>query len=232
MYHKQAIENSPLQAYASALMFSPANSLIKRLFKYEEPKWIMIKSPIKDEWSACLQTLEGHGRPVFSVAFSHDSIHLASASSDCTVKIWDVSSGDCLQMLKDHSDQVHSVAFSHNSICLASASVDHTVKMWDVSSGACLQTLEGHSNLVSSVAFSHNSTCLASASYDHAPPTSPGELCPALPTPHRGRQHPRHCSARQTPYCDDHRLTYSTRLNPAGGRRRIHCWGGGRGIGV
>ncbi len=213
-------------------MFSPANSLIKRLFKYEEPKWIMIKSPIKDEWSACLQTLEGHGRPVFSVAFSHDSIHLASASSDCTVKIWDVSSGDCLQMLKDHSDQVHSVAFSHNSICLASASVDHTVKMWDVSSGACLQTLEGHSNLVSSVAFSHNSTCLASASYDHAPPTSPGELCPALPTPHRGRQHPRHCSARQTPYCDDHRLTYSTRLNPAGGRRRLHCWGGGRGIGV
>src|SRR5262249_14834933 len=32
MYHKQAIEKSPLQVYASALIFSPARSLIKGLF--------------------------------------------------------------------------------------------------------------------------------------------------------------------------------------------------------
>jgi WD40 repeat protein len=34
---------------------------------------------------------------VDSVAFSHDSAQLASASYDNTVKIWDVSSGACLQ---------------------------------------------------------------------------------------------------------------------------------------
>ena len=34
-----------------------------------------------------------------TVTFSHDSTHLASASNDETVKIWDVSSGDCLQTL-------------------------------------------------------------------------------------------------------------------------------------
>ena len=50
-----------------------------------------------DEWSACLQTLEGHSEHVRLVAFSHDSTRLALASYDNTVKIWETSSGRCLQ---------------------------------------------------------------------------------------------------------------------------------------
>src|SRR4051794_28806134 len=80
-------------------MFSTARSLTKCLFKKEEPKWITIKPAMGDKWSACLQTLEGHSGPVSSVAFSHDSTRLASASDDSTVKIWDTSSGECLQTL-------------------------------------------------------------------------------------------------------------------------------------
>ena len=166
MYHKGAIESSPLQAYTSALLFSPTKSLIRRLFQHEEPKWVTIKPAPGASWSACLQTLEGHSGGVWSVAFSHDSTRLASASGDRTVKIWDASSGACLQTLEGHSSGVKSVAFSHDSTRLASASDDRTVKIWDASGGACLQTLEGHSGGVRSVAFSHDSTRLASASDD------------------------------------------------------------------
>ena len=141
MYHKKAIENYPLQGYLSALIFSPAQSLIRRHFVHEEPKWIKIRPSMK-EWPACLQTLEGHGSLVNSVAFSHDSSRLASASADETVKIWDASSGACVQTLEGHGDSVWSVAFSHDSSRLASASSDKTVKIWDASSGACLQSLE------------------------------------------------------------------------------------------
>jgi WD domain, G-beta repeat len=40
-----------------------------------------------------------HSKWVSSVAFSHDSTRLASASGDGTVKIWDAGSGECLQTL-------------------------------------------------------------------------------------------------------------------------------------
>ncbi|KAL5371063.1 hypothetical protein DPSP01_014517 [Paraphaeosphaeria sporulosa] len=108
MYHKGAIEGYPLQTYVSALLFSPTGSLIRQLFQHEEPKTISIRPALSDGWSACLQTLEGHGSGVISVAFSADSARLASASGDRTVKIWDASSGACLQTLEGHSSTVRS----------------------------------------------------------------------------------------------------------------------------
>ncbi|KAF2489417.1 beta transducin-like protein HET-E2C [Lophium mytilinum] len=163
-FHKSAIENSPLQAYASALLFSPSGSLIRRLFKDEEPTWITIKPAMLDGWSACLQTLEGHESSVASVVFSHDSTWLASASRDSTIKIWDVSSGTCKQTLKGHDDEVATAVFSHDSTQLASVSID-AVKVWDLNSGACLQTKDP-GDRAHSVAFSHDSTRLAAACTD------------------------------------------------------------------
>lgn len=103
---------------------------------------------------------------VISIAFSHNSTWIVSASQDGTVKVWDVSSGGCLRSFEGHSGAVMSVAFSHDSAHIASASYDKTVRVWGVDSGVCLRTLKGHHNQVNSVVFSHDSTWLASASTD------------------------------------------------------------------
>ncbi|KAF1965734.1 hypothetical protein BU23DRAFT_545623, partial [Bimuria novae-zelandiae CBS 107.79] len=58
---------------------------------------------------------------VTSVAFSHDSTRLASASHDRTVKIWDASSGACLQTLESYSSTVNYDAV-HQGTALSSDS--------------------------------------------------------------------------------------------------------------
>ncbi|KAG8664318.1 uncharacterized protein FPOAC1_013656 [Fusarium poae] len=165
--HARAIEISPLQAYASALVFSPERSLTRELFKKEEPDWMVLKPRMEADWNACLQTLEGHGSSVMSVVFSADGQRLASGSADKTVKIWDAATGACKQTLEGHGNWVMSVVFSADGQRLASGSADKTVKIWDAATGACKQTLEGHGSSVLSVVFSADGQRIASGSDDN-----------------------------------------------------------------
>ncbi|KFY30639.1 hypothetical protein V493_01778 [Pseudogymnoascus sp. VKM F-4281 (FW-2241)] len=154
-----------LKLYSAALIFAPKDSVVRNIFQTYIPNWISQQPEVESSWNATLQTLEGHGDSVNSVAFSHNSELLASASGD-TVRIWNTATGTLQQTLEGHSDWVTSVAFSHDSELLASASVDKTVRIWNTATSTLQQTLEGHSDWVTSVAFSHDSELLASASVD------------------------------------------------------------------
>ncbi len=93
---------------------------------------------------------------------------LATASTDGTVRLWDVASRRPLgEPLTGHSDGVRSVAFSPDGAMLATASADGTVRLWDVASRRPLgDPLTGHSDGVLSVAFSPDGAMLATASAD------------------------------------------------------------------
>ncbi|KAJ5690340.1 hypothetical protein N7462_004732 [Penicillium macrosclerotiorum] len=163
---RQLIDFAPLQLYCSGLVFSPKQSIIRQQFSNELPSWMMSLPKVEESWSAELQTLESHSGSVNSVAFSPNGQLIASASTDRTVKLWEITTGTLLQTLKGHTLSVNSVAFSPNGRLIASASWDDKVKLWEVTTGALQRTFRGHSDSVNSAVFSPDGRLIVSASTD------------------------------------------------------------------
>jgi WD40 repeat protein len=72
-----------------------------------------------------------HGGKVYGLAFSADSMRLATGCSDNTIHLWDIASRTGICELRGHTGYVHAVTFSHDGTRLASASGDQTVRIWD-----------------------------------------------------------------------------------------------------
>lgn len=89
--HREIIEEYPLQIYASALIFSPSESISRKLFEAEQcPKWIVYA--------------------IASVAISPDNTMLAAVAYGKKAKVWDLISGACLRTFE--TEIVLKVVFS------------------------------------------------------------------------------------------------------------------------
>ena len=73
--------------------------------------------------------VEGHADWVYSFAVLEGG-RLTSASTDRTIKIWNVATGACLATLKGHASGVSSLAVLEGGK-LASGSDDEKIKIWD-----------------------------------------------------------------------------------------------------
>ncbi len=114
-----------------------------------------------------LRTLSGHSEEVNAVAVTGDGKQAISASSDNTLKVWDLATGEQLRTLNGHSISVTAVAVTADGKQAISASYDKTLRVWDLATGEQLSTLNGHSDSVTAVAVTADGKQLICASSDN-----------------------------------------------------------------
>ncbi|KAH8921472.1 WD40 repeat-like protein [Atractiella rhizophila] len=141
------------------------------------------------EDEACIETLEGHSKPVTSLYF--DGSCLVTGSSDKTLRQWDMTTGQCVLTM----DILWALSSSHTSraslssstilplpgeeeevdfvggvqfwgYALASGSAEGTVRMWDMRTGQSHRSLVGHTGPVTGLQF--DESCLVSGSLDRS----------------------------------------------------------------
>ncbi len=111
-------------------------------------------------------TTAGMGGSVWAVAFSPDGRTALSGSTDRTLILWEVATGEALRTFSGHTGAVTSVAFSPDGRTALSGSGDSTLILWEVATGEVLRTFSGHTWVVESVAFSPDGRTALSGSRD------------------------------------------------------------------
>lgn len=113
----------------------PYEPMVESAFRAAVEKW--------ERQSYCPITIfEGHDASVKTVALSPNGKYAATGSNDCTIKIWDLTTGVNLKTLLGHVGPISSIDYDSTGNYLVSASEDSTLRVWDVTYGKEIAQLE------------------------------------------------------------------------------------------
>jgi len=81
-----------------------------------------------------VKLVSGHEDNIRAIKLSPKRLHIASASGDKTIRLWETMSGEHVMTLTGHTDAVTEIDFSPAGDRIVSASFDHTVRVWRIDS--------------------------------------------------------------------------------------------------
>eukprot|EP00892_Ulva_mutabilis_P012773 jgi/Ulvmu1/9869/UM057_0023.1 len=115
------------------------------------------------------RTLLGHSSLVSRLAYSKEGTLLASASADCTGRIWAVDHDHPVsQELKGHKYGISDICWHPDQAYVATAADDMKLAFWDVETGTKLRDFEGHTHFVYCCKVHPHGSVLISGSLDES----------------------------------------------------------------
>lgn len=136
-----------------------------------------------------LRIFSGHLADVTCTCFHPNSNYVATGSSDRTIRLWDVLTGNCVRIFTGHKVRhkyyrladllqrqlltrtyilylpqgpIHALDFSPSGKFLASGATDGRVLLWDIGHGLMVGELKGHTDTIYTLKFSRDGEILAS----------------------------------------------------------------------
>lgn len=163
--YRTDIERFPLNIYTCALL-PLRRGLMKEINIPRLQAWS--ESHCGEIWGTLTSILEGHYAMILDIAFSPGGKLLAIASSDKTIKLWDLATRRTLRVLA-FGNLIEIIAFSPDGSLLActfDSGQGSTLKLLDPTTGKGLQTPNFIKSITRfrSIAFSQDGKLLASTS--------------------------------------------------------------------
>lgn len=107
--------------------------------------------------------LTGHGGDIYGIDFDPSGRHVASYSSDRTIRIWDIETRQQSGLiLANHV--ILKIVFSPDAKFVFGASLDRAVHVWDVLRGLIIR-IDGHQDSIYDIRLLPNE-CFLTASFD------------------------------------------------------------------
>lgn len=122
---------------------------------------------------ALLRTVRGnYNMPILCLAYDATGTLVATGSTDCVVRVWDIVKGYCTHTFRAHTDIIPLVAFCSwgadvgspaNSLLLCSCSDDRSIQLHDLQTSSTATAFRQHMSTPTDVAFNNQFALLKSS---------------------------------------------------------------------
>ncbi|MFQ5734395.1 MAG: c-type cytochrome domain-containing protein, partial [Planctomycetaceae bacterium] len=131
-----------------------------------DPAAVALGNPPKNLLSGeSLATFNGHGQPVFGVAFSPDGKAVITSGADKQVRVWNPANAKQIRAIGGFGDRVFRIAVAKDGR-LFSASADKTARLHTYANGKAVRTFAPHADWVYAIAHNPATKRVATGSYN------------------------------------------------------------------
>ncbi|HPU86411.1 MAG TPA: FlgD immunoglobulin-like domain containing protein, partial [Candidatus Latescibacteria bacterium] len=109
-----------------------------------------------------------HGNPEhYAVAAHPDGVHAVTASTDGSIRIWNIATGTLERVLAGHTATAYAVAITPDGTTIVSGGQDSTLRVWSFADGSLLRTIPTGA-VVRCVALTPDGGTIVSGGWDFA----------------------------------------------------------------